>query len=62
MVAMVIQKHSKSIDIEQILLISAVYGFLIHINSHAKNEGNLPSGFRDRPIATEVATRFKLRL
>ncbi len=56
------QKPSKSMDINPILLIFAVYGCLIHINLHAKNEGNLPHGFRDRPIATEMATKFKLRL
>ncbi len=56
------QKTSKSKDINPILLIFAVYVGLIHINLHAKNEGNLLRGFRDRPIATEAATKFRLRL
>ncbi len=59
---MVMQKPSKSMDMEGIVIILAVYGSLIHINSHAKNEENLPCGFRDRPIATVTATRFRLRL
>ena len=49
---MVMQKRSKSIDIDQILLIFAPYGRLININLHAKNKENLPHGYRDRPIAT----------
>ncbi len=61
-VAVVMQNPSKSKDIKPILLVFAVYVYLININLHAKNEANLPSGFRDRPIATEAATKFRLRL
>ncbi len=59
---MVMAKPSKSMDINPILLIFAVHVCLIHINLHAKHEGNLPGGFQDRPIATEAATKFRLRL
>ncbi len=52
-VAMVVQKPSKSMDVNPILLILAVYGCVIHINKHAKDEENLLRCFQDRPIATE---------
>ena len=45
MIAMVMQKHSKSIDNEPIFTIPAISGRLAHINLHAENEGNLPCGF-----------------
>ena len=48
---MVMQKPSKSMDIDPIVMNFGRYGRLIYINWHAKNEENLPSGFRDRPIA-----------
>ena len=50
---MVVQKPSKSMDVNPILLILAVYGCVIHINKHAKDEENLLRCFQDRPIATE---------
>ena len=46
------QKPSKSMDIDPILMNFARYIRLIYINWHAKNEENLRHGFRDRPIAT----------
>ena len=62
MVAMVMQKPSKSMDIAPILMIFARYGCLIYINVLAKNEENLPSRFRDRPHSNSMATRFRLRI
>ena len=49
-------------DNDPILMISLIYGILIHMNLHAKNEENLPCGLRDRHIATGMATRFRLKL
>ncbi len=49
MVAMEMQKPSKSMDIALILMILARYGRLTYINFPAKNEENLSSRFRDRP-------------
>ena len=61
-VATVMQKPSKPMDIDPIIMIFAIYGSLTHTILHAKNEGSLPCGFRDSPIATAMATRFRLRL
>ncbi len=47
------EKLSKISHIDPILLIFARCDGPIVINLHAKNEGNLPHGFRDRPIATK---------
>ncbi len=38
------------------------YNLLPHSDFPAENEWNLPRGFRDRPIATGTATRFRPRL
>ncbi len=46
-------KLSRITHIDPILLNFATCDGTIVINLHAKNEGNLPHGFRDRPIATE---------
>ncbi len=59
-VAMVMEKPSKSTGIGLIVMIFVKSTWLIHKNLHAKNQGNLPHGFRDRPIA--MGTRFRLRL
>ncbi len=58
---MVTQKPHKSMNIDQIVMIFAVYGHIMPINLHAKNEGNLPRGFHDRPIAT-VRQPVRVRL
>ena len=42
---MVMQKPSKSMDIDPILMNFGRYSHLIYINWHAKNEENLPCGF-----------------
>ena len=52
--AMVMQKPSKSMDIDPIIMIFAIYGSLTHTILHAKNEGNLPCGFR-------MATAYALK-
>ena len=62
MVAMVMEKPSKSTGISPIVMIFFVSTWLIHTDLHAKNQGNPLSGFRDRSIATGTATRFRLRL
>ena len=62
MVAMVMQKPSKSMDIALILMIFARYDRFIYIDLHAKNEENLSSRFRDRAHSNGTATRFRLRL
>ena len=61
-VAMVIEKPSKSTGIGPIVIIYARSTWLIHTNLHVKNHGNPPCGFQDRPIATGTATKFGLRL
>ncbi len=61
-VAMEIRKFSHGSDIGLIALNLVWYNLIPHSNFPAKNERNLPSGSRDRPIATGMATRFRLRL
>ncbi len=55
-------KLSKISHIDPILLNFARCDGAIVINLHAKNEGNLPHGFRDRPIATERQPLIKFNI
>ena len=57
---MVMQKPSKFMDIDPILMNFGRYSHLIYINWHAKNEENLPRGFRDRPIATVHGNQIQI--
>ena len=61
-VAMVMKKPSISTDIGPTAMIVGLSTWLIRTNVLAKNQENPPRGFRDRPIATGMATRFRLRL
>ena len=52
-VAMVIgKKYSRSLDIGLMVMDFGMWSLLYDINLPAENEQNLPSRFRDRPIAT----------
>ena len=51
-VAMVMEKPSKSSNMNLMVMIFCMWHQLNHINLPAKNEWNLPCGFGDRPIAT----------
>ena len=51
-VAMAMKKPSKISYIDLMAMNSGGYSLHYHINWPAKNGHNLPSGFRDRPIAT----------
>ena len=61
-VAVVMQKSYKIPDIDLIVIIFDVANIQHDMDLLAKNAGNPPCGFRDRSIATGVATRFRLRL
>ena len=62
MVAMETRKFSHGPGIGLIVPNLLWYNLLPHSDFPAENERNLPRGFRDRPIATGTATRFRLRL
>ncbi len=59
---MVMEKPSKSTGIGQIAMIFAISTWHTYTNLHTENQKNPPRGFGDRPIATDMATRFRLRL
>ncbi len=58
-VAMAIKKPSKIWDIVLMVMRFCVWGLINHINLHAKNQWNLPHGFKDRHIATAMATNIR---
>ncbi len=59
---MVMQKPSKSMDIDLIVMVFTTYGHVIHINLHAKNEENPPCSFRDNPMAISANQNLPYKL